>query len=134
MDAPILKIELQHTAMDCAIAVLAMLLGSAYVEVLMIAAHVAPKVLTDGMSTREIRAIAKRMGFSAKRQRHIDLLNDTGALTVENDKWPADHLVVLREGLIVETDGTLWDTDMFMSAYKARPKHLLVFEKLAEEG
>lgn len=130
MDAPILKIALQHTKTDCAIAVLAMLLGFDYGEVLLVTAYVAPKVLTEGMSTKQIRAVAKRLGFSTTRKRGIDLLGDTGALTVSREDWPTDHLVVLREGLIVETDGTLWDTDMFMASYRTEPKHLLVFEKL----
>lgn len=133
VDLPILRITMQRTKSDCAVAVLAMLLGFVYEEVLIVTSRVHPTILTEGMTTRQIRTIARRLGYSCTRKRDIDLLADTGALTIASKQFTFDHLVVLREGLIVETDGTLWDTDIFMKAYEAVPTHLLVFEKLEGE-
>lgn len=131
MDSPILKIELQRTPMDCGIAVLAMLLGHSYEEVLMAAGACAPTLLTTGMYWKQLRTVAKKLGFTSKLTSKIDLEEDAGALNISSERWHNDHLVVLKQGLIVDTDGSLWDVDVFMSAYAATPGRLMTFEKIA---
>ncbi len=132
MDAPILRVELQRTEMDCGIATLAMLTGESYEEVLVIAAQIAPTLLQSGMTWVQMKKVARKLGFGAKvkRKRAIDLENDTGILCVNSPKWKADHVVVLREGLIIDTDGSLWEPTVFLSAHSAKVMSLLVLESL----
>lgn len=130
MDAPILRIELQRTEWDCGIATLGMLTGRMYEEVLVVAAQVAPTLLTCGMTWVQMKKVARLLGFRAtiKRKRAIDMEADTGILCVSSPKWKADHVVVLREGLIIDTDGSLWEPATFLSANSSKVQSLLVLE------
>lgn len=134
MDAPILRIELQRTEWDCGIATLAMLTAHTYEEVLIVAAQVAPGLLTAGMTWVQMKKVAKLLGFKAsvKRKRAIDIENDIGILCVNSPKWKADHVVVLREGLIIDTDGSLWEPQTFLSSQTAKVQSLLVLEPLLQ--
>lgn len=130
MDAPILRVEIQRTMMDCSIAVLAMLLGRSYEEVLQTASRIIPNVLECGSTWPEMRKVAKKLGYTTKIKKgpRISLTDDVGALSVRAENWKSDHLVVLKEGLIVDTDGTIWDVDVFLSSHHARSLSLMVFE------
>lgn len=130
MDAPILKVQCQRTTSDCGIAVLAMLLGREYEEVLMAAAGVVPTVLTSGVTWRHLRSIARKLGFKTtiKKARNVSATDDIGALCVQSPNWKLSHLVVLKEGLIVDTDGCIYDADVYLSVNKARASSLMVFE------
>lgn len=135
MDAPILRIEMQRTEMDCGIATLAMLSGHTYEEVLVAAANLGMDPLQSGMTWVQMKRVARRLGFSSKiqRKRAIDIENDIGILCVSSPKWKADHVVVLREGLIIDTDCSLWDPVTFLAAQGAKVMSLLVLEPIASE-
>lgn len=115
----------QRHNMDCGVVCIAMLLGVSYEEVLLAFSF---NVFKVGATTRQIQAAAKRLGKPLRLLRAIDLENATGILAVRSPKWPCDHLVILKEGQIVDTDATLWDADVFLSAYEAVPMSLLVME------
>lgn len=134
MDAPILRIEIQRTEWDCGVATLAMLTGHTYEEVLITAAQVAPTLLTAGMTWVQMKKVSKLLGFRAlvKRKRAIDIENDIGILCVNSPKWKADHVVVLREGLIIDTDGSLWEPQTFLSANSSKVQSLLVLEPMVD--
>jgi ABC-type bacteriocin/lantibiotic exporter with double-glycine peptidase domain len=130
VDAPILRVEVQRTNMDCSIAVLAMLLGKTYEEVLQAAARVIPNVLECGATWPEMRKVARKLGFTTriKKGPRISIGEDVGALCIRGEKWKADHLVVLKEDLIVDTDGTIWEPEVYFSVNDCRPLSLMVFE------
>jgi ABC-type bacteriocin/lantibiotic exporter with double-glycine peptidase domain len=113
---PFLSVVPQRSRMDCGVACLAMLCGVSYERALL--ATRGP-VLDQGMRTRQIQATARRLGRALTFCRTVDLENDTGLLAVRSVQWPHDHLVVLKDGLIVDTDASLWDVDVFLSAYDA---------------
>ena len=129
-EAPILRIVLQRHDMDCAVAVLAMLCGVAYEEALIAISAEAPNVLRHGVHLRPLQRAAIRLGFRLRSKRTYDLEAETGGLQVQSDQWKVDHLVVLREGLIVETDGLLWEAETFFTANAATPGALYVAEAL----
>jgi hypothetical protein len=135
MDTPILQVQLQRTPMDCGVAVLAMLLGKSYEGVLIVAGQIQPTLLITGMHWPDLVKVANQFGYRTKKIRagRIDLDIHVGALCVTCDTWTGDHLVVLKEGMIVDTDGSIWDADVFMSVHKARPTSLLVLDKQEEE-
>lgn len=129
MDAPIIRVELQRSTSDCVIAVLAMLLGYSYEEVLVAASPITPNILECGAYSKEIKRIAKRLGFKTKVKRAylVDVGEDVGALSIESPHWKQSHLVVLKAGLIVDTDGSIWDADVYLKVNKAKAMSLLEF-------
>ncbi len=105
-----------------------MICGVSYENALVAVAQVAPNVCAVGMWTKEIRQAAKLLGFTLKSKRRVDLENDTGILNLSSDRWRCEHVVVLREGLLIETDGTLWEPTIFLNHYQAKVGSLLVAE------
>lgn len=123
---PFLSVVIQRHGYDCGVACLAMLTGVSYEEALI--ATQLPKVMTTGMTTAQLRATAKRLGKTLTTKRAFDLEADTGILCVRSPKkWGhVDHLVVLKDGLAVDTDATIWDADVFLAAYDAETVCLFV--------
>lgn len=127
MHAPSLRIIVQRTTMDCSVACLAMLCGVEYEAALNAFHH---NVCAKGSTIRQIQQASKRLGFPLYWTRKLgELDTQTGLLSVRSEKWKADHLVVLKEGQIVDTDATLWDQDVFLSAYKVKPLSILTFKE-----
>lgn len=131
MDAPILRIVAQRHPNDCSIACLAMLCGVSYENALVAMASDEPNVCVRGAKARDIRRAAKRLGFALRSRRRFDLESDTGILNVSSPEQPNDHLVVLKDGLIFDTDLTVWDADVYLSANRARAGSLYTVEKRA---
>lgn len=126
MSTPYLQVCIQRHPMDCAVATMAMLLNKSYEEVLVAFSH---NVIAQGASIRQIQLAARKLGCRiAWRRGPLDLETDSGVLVVSGAKWKADHLVILKEGLIIDTDATIWEPDVFMAAYEARPLSLLTEE------
>lgn len=120
--APFLNVIPQRTNMDCGIACVAMLLGVSYEKALLAFGD----ELEHGAKTRQVQAAARKLGSVLRLRRTFDLENDTGLLAVRSLKWKADHLVVLREGLVIDTDATLWEPSCYLQVYEARALSLLV--------
>lgn len=122
MAEPFLRVEIQRHGMDCAVACLAMVTGASYGAALLAFGD----ELLHGAQTRQIQAAARKLGQPLTLKRKVDLDIDSGLLAVRSPLWKADHLVVLREGVIVDTDGSIWfEPDVFLSAYRARTISLL---------
>jgi ABC-type bacteriocin/lantibiotic exporter with double-glycine peptidase domain len=121
---PFLNVIPQRAQMDCAVACLAMLTGVTYEAALLAFGS----ECASGVETRAIKAAAKKLGRKLTWSRRFDLENDTGLLAVRSDKWQGDHVVVLKEGLIVDTDATVWETDVFLAAYDATAMSLLTLD------
>ena len=113
---PFLIIVPQRTSMDCGVACLASLFCVSY-EKALLASHV--DVLEKGMKTRQIQDAARRLGYTLRLKRTVDLENDVGLMAVRSTRWKHDHLVVLKEGMVADTDATVWDVDVFLAAYEA---------------
>lgn len=108
--------------MDCAVACLAMLLGLEYEEVLMAFRH---NVIANGATLRQMSDAAARLGKKLEQRKVFDLETDTGIVDVRAEGWRSDHLVVLKDGMIVDTDATVWEADVFLQAYNAKVLRLL---------
>ena len=121
MHQPVISIVPQRHKRDCAICCLAMLAGVSYEEALLACG----RVFDVGMTTRQIMRAGAKLGLVLTVKRAIDLENDTGLLAVRSGKWPQDHLVVLKDGLVFDPDATVWDADVFLSAYDAKALSLL---------
>lgn len=82
---------------DCAIASIAMYTGASYEDVLRsVVVHDPRWQGRAGLGNRTIRAILAELGTPVRLRRTVDYATDYGLLRL----W--DHLVLLRNGLIVE--------------------------------
>jgi ABC-type bacteriocin/lantibiotic exporter with double-glycine peptidase domain len=122
---PFLSIVVQRHKSDCSVACLAMLLGLSYEEVLVAFRH---NVIAKGATTRQILGAASRLGRPLRWTRKVDLEADTGLLALDSKKWPQQHLVVLKDELIVDSDATVWDADVYLAAYEAVPLSIIKAE------
>ena len=112
---------------DCSVASLATLFGTTYDEALIVAGSVQPAVLGCGMTWREMRLTAKRMGGKTRllRSGQYDIEEATGILCVKRDD--SEHVVFLWEGRIVDGNGELWLSPQdYLTHYKYRATGLLV--------
>lgn len=116
---------------DCAVTALALALGETYDVVLGEAMKVEPRAVTWGMRLREMRRVAKRLGFSTRLRRKFDLHEDTGILSVSGPE--GEHVVYLWEGRIIEPrqdSRSLWlDPNDFLKHHLWEPKSLLTVKK-----
>jgi hypothetical protein len=123
---PVMQVVIQRHMNDCAVACLAMLLGLSYEEVLVAFRH---NVIVQGAKTRHIQHAAKRLGHRLRWQRYYSVdEGDTGLLAMDSDRWRMHHLAVLKDGLIFDTDASVWDQDVYLATHKARTLSLLVLE------
>lgn len=126
MDAPILRVVPQRHESDCGVAVLAMLFGVTYEEALIALSWEIPTVLTSGAYTSHLKQAAKNLGSSLKVRRVFDMDDATGILCVSSVRWKTDHVVILKDGLLFDTDGTVWDADVYFKVHHAKAGALLV--------
>lgn len=98
---------------DCAISALAMYLGYSYEDVLREAAVKDEEGRGKfGLLIEEIIAIARKLGTKLTFKKDVDLDNDYGILSLP------DHVNILRNGLIIDPDGTIWDVYDYLAYYK----------------
>ncbi len=128
MATPFLQVVIQRHGKDCGVACLAMLLGLSYEATLMAFRH---NVMANGATIRQLLAAAKRLGHTLHWTRKVDIENDTGLLALRSKKWPAEHLVVLKDELIVDTDATLWEAHVYLHVYEATPLSIIKMDDAA---
>ena len=128
---PFVDIEMTRNQGDCGIVALAMFLGQKYNDVLcacVTKAH--PRPHWNGLMTREIVACAKKFGVQLRLLRTWDMEEACGLLTVERLNPTPDsfvqHLVLLKFGLVFDTDGQVWEPDVYFAQHDFKPMTLLV--------
>lgn len=135
MSLPFVKIVSQRHKADCGIAALAMLLGTNYEDVFAAFSHTR-RSATDprvyGMHTKQIVATARRLKVELTMHRAFDLESSIGLLTVEKlDPKPDEfvqHLVLLKFGLIFDTDGIVWEPSDYFEQFGFKPVSILTEE------
>lgn len=127
MSAIIRVIPQRHPA-DCGVACLAMFLGVSYEDALLAVGAVEKRVLKRGLWTSQIKAAAKRLGTKLRTVRGYDVENDSGILGMRGGKkWEfMEHCVVLSHGMIFDTDGSVWEPELYVSANGVKLLSLLV--------
>lgn len=98
-----------------------MLLGITYEESLLLIGIHRPDVLATGVWINHITRAAKSAGTPLRRRRKCNLETDTGILSCSAPTWKHDHLVIVKEGMVIDTDGTIWEADVYLSAHDATP-------------
>ncbi len=115
--AAVLRIETSTLEDDCAVLALARYLGLPYLEVLQAACLLTQQPL-NGLTTRQMKAVAQTLGTPLKVTRTFDPDDTYGIVLLE------DHCAVLRNGLVFEYDATVWDWDIWLPRHQRLRKGL----------
>ena len=122
---PYVELVLQQSPADCGIAALAMLLGRKYADVFAAAITKSdPDPHNLGMSIAAIKATAKRLGTTLRLSTHWDLETSCGILKMKylkKRKGARYHVLLLKFGLLFDTDGTVWEPDVYFSTFHFTP-------------
>jgi len=132
MDLPIIRTVRQRHGADCGVACLAMLTGVSYEEALVAATNKPETFCKSGLFPADLKRAAKALGYTLRAKKRFDLETDTGILWVLVPTFASPHLVVLWEGLIIDTDGGLYKQDVYMAVNEAKATTLFVAEKRGE--
>lgn len=134
---PFVNMVLQQTKSDCGLAAFAMLTGMNYPDVLAAAVtkHRA-KPHVGGISLGELTALGAKLGFVLQLRVHFNVDEDCGLLTVERLKRKRtehlQHMVLLKWGLVFDTDGMCWEPDVYLSQHGFKAMSLLTI--VPQEG
>jgi hypothetical protein len=122
---PLVSMTHQRHPGDCGVAALAMFLGTSYEDALLALSGEVPTVLRRGVWMPELQRAAARVGVTTKLKRRYDLELDEGILQIVY-KPDDQHVVVLREGLLFDTDLTCWKPEDYFKAKRAKAGTLIV--------
>ena len=104
----VIKIVHQREHSDCGLACISMYLGSSYEDVLRVVSTLDRHKGKRGLWSNTIKRVAASLGHTLKVRRRIEWDDDYGILRLP------DHAVILRNGLIIETNGTVWEADTYL--------------------
>ena len=118
---------------DCAVACLASILRIPYVEVLVVAASINPKVLVGGLNNDDMIHIAEKFGHTLVEhsREEIDLRKMVGILGAQlrGNKGTDEHAVIMTYGLVFDPEGgDVWKARDYLRRYEARKIDLLELE------
>jgi hypothetical protein len=106
---------------DCALIALAFYLGEPYDDVLRVVSHVDMDMGKEGLTTRQIKKVAEVMGHPLRLKRTVNFDDDYGIVL-----WK-DHATVIRNGLLFESNGTVWEpSDYFLAFPTATAVSILI--------
>ncbi len=102
---PLVMLVSQRHQADCAIAATAMYLGVSYEDALLAFGDVG--ILRGGAWFTQIIRAAAKFGVQLRKRPTFDPEQADGLLKIKYRKGP-QHVVLLREGLIFDTDCSVW--------------------------
>lgn len=126
---PVLKVVTARAGAggDCAICCLAMILDCSYEDVLAVAVDQTTDagVHFKGLWVSQIIKIAKALGVTLHRRRKWDLETGCGIVGLCNMRTNEGHVVVLKNGMIFDVDGTVWEAGTYLANSKYQVECLL---------
>jgi len=122
---PLISMCPQRHLADCGVACLAMFLGVTYEDALLSFALDNKDVIRTGVWFPDLQRAAANLGATMVVKRRPDLDLDEGILKIEF-KTADTHVVVLREGVLFDTDLTAWKPDDYCAAKRAKTGALLI--------
>lgn len=117
MPALVRLVTQRHEA-DCTVAALAMLLSVSYEEALLVMND--PRVLAEGAYLTQIVAAADAFGVRLRKLTRWTADTHDGIARVNYRKdRDQPHVVVVRRGLLFDTDGTVWVPSEYLTERRA---------------
>lgn len=127
MSQPLVSMIPQRHEADCGVSVLAMFLGVSYEDALLAIGQDAPRVLRGGLWVREMRTGSAKLGVPLKVKRQWDV-EDADGIAQMHLPGRFNHFLLVRGGLLFNTNFTVWELDDYLKARRAKPGVLLVRE------
>jgi len=127
MPEVVVAVAPRHRSNDCGVWAIHTLTGVSYADVATAAQKVDKWGGERGLYLTQIARICELLGFSVHKRRRVDLEDDTGILSVWFNKHEG-HVAVLREGELIDADGTSWKVDDYIAAKKVRVSAILIVE------
>ena len=118
--AQVLRVVEGRELADCAVVALSMYLGVSYEDVLRAVAVLIPSRGKKGLHTGEIQKVAKALGTPLRQKRGKVEDDDYGILLTP------DHALVLRNGLVFDPSGGVWELEDYLAAQRTKVETLLV--------
>jgi hypothetical protein len=116
MPSPLLTMIAQRHEGDCVAAALSMLISVSYEEALL--ALDDPAVLSSGAWLTQIVRAADKFGVTLKQRNRWKPETHEGIARVRTKSHA--HAVVVRRGLVFNTDHKIWVPDEYLSHYRAK--------------
>jgi hypothetical protein len=123
---PLVRMVVQRHPADCGVAALAMFLGVSYEDALLAIGSDKPTVLKRGVWVTNLTRAAAVLGATLKRKDTWDAEADDGIMWVTSRNWA--HVVLLRNGLVWDTDLCCWEPEDYLKAKRAKVRAILVRE------
>lgn len=114
---------MQRHVSDCGVAALAMFLGATYEDVLI---ALGPSALRKGVWFSQLIRAASDFGVTLKRKPSWDAEADEGIAQVCLARRRLNHVMVLRAGLLFDTDLTVWEPEDWLQANRGRIGAILI--------
>lgn len=130
-DQPIVRFVAQREQHlgDCGVAAFAMCAGITYAEALVTIAAIAPRVLKDGASWRQLQRAARTRGIElAEKRTGFDSTTWAGG-GILGVKFPdgLEHAVYFKRGLVFDGESqAVWDADVYLRVNKVQVLTMLV--------
>lgn len=125
---PLVYLTIQRHPGDCGVAALAMALSVSYEDALLALGGEVPTILRRGVWFPELQRAAARLGCAMRVKRRPDLECDDGILQIKFTGIRDQHVVLLREGFLFDTDMTAWRSEDYFKAKRATYGSLLTRE------
>ena len=124
--APVSRVVVAREAADCAIASIATYLGVTYEDVLRAVVREDTAEGRAGLTTEEMIAVSGRLGTVLRfvPRKAIEEIEDVYGIAL----W-RDHAAVVRNGLIVEVDGSIWEFEVYQRATRRRLCGVLIADE-----
>jgi hypothetical protein len=104
-----------------------MVLGLPYERVF----QAAPLAAREGLTARQLQAVAAKLGARLFLDMHADLNEATGIVGVDFGRRHAGHWVVLFRGALIDPAySTIWEPDDYLSHYGATIDEFFVAEAI----
>lgn len=127
MSQPLVSMIPQRHEADCGVPILAMFLGISYEDALLAIGQDAPKVLRSGLWTKEMQRASAKLGVPLKIKRTWDVEDADGIAQIRL-AGKFNHYLLVRAGLLFNTDFNVWEPDDYLKARRATFGVLLVRE------
>ena len=131
MGAPIMRVETRRQSNDCAVWALATYLGLPYADVWAKVLKLDRSKGRNGLHVKTIMRISEALGRPLRKVNAARINEDSyGVLTVQHPE--NGHAAVVRNGLVFDTDATVWDLPTWLESVGYVPDTLLTEETAGE--
>lgn len=125
-DGTVVRVVERRQENDCALCAFCTLTGVSYEDALVAVSRIEAKAGKDGLYFSSLQRLAKAFGFTLRLRRKADLTEDTGILKIMLTDHSYNHAVVLKQGQIIDSDGTIWSAETYLANMRCQPGSLLV--------